>query len=272
MPVGQKLNKGTKKEAARGIVYAPCNKEIRAMELAERYDRLNHFLEQYIHSLFPKRVYPSDRVMQILKVIYPSLNWNEINFYEGIPWFAKYVAPYVTAQALPDTYSLRKLNIYVKRYDENSCNVLADIVHEAYHMVQYERFAKAWGIGFLRTFIVYYNACYLTRGYRNNPFEIPAYEQEYAFQRFCNTHRITLNNPNDLEKLGTLVDQTQLRTHNIEYKYGGRTIHLVLSFLFTLAVAIVKPITEIILLGVYFILKGVSLLLRATLRQSRKAL
>jgi len=127
------------------------------MDLWSWHNKLERFLEGYIQSLFPRRFYPSERIMNILKVIYPSLNWKQIRFYEGIPWFAKYVAPYVTAQALPATYSLRRLNIHVTKYDEDSCSVLADIVHEAYHMVQYERFWKGWGLGFFRPFIVYYN-------------------------------------------------------------------------------------------------------------------
>ena len=228
------------------------------MDLWSWHDKLEQFLDDFIRAVFPRRIQPSERVMNILKVIYPTLNWKHIRFYEGIPWFAKYVAPYVTAQALPATFSLRKLNIHVKKYDENSCGVLADVVHEAYHMVQYERFQKAWGLGFLRTFIVYYNACYLTRGYRNNPFEIPAYEQEYAFHRFCSTHKISPANPYDAEALNQMVDQTELRTHFIEYKYEGKFVHLALSFLFTVIVAITKPIIEIAFAVSYGILKAVS--------------
>jgi hypothetical protein len=233
------------------------------MDLWGWHNKLEQFLKSYIRSLFPRRVYPSERVMHILKAIYPSLNWNEIRFFEGIPWFAKYVAPYVTAQALPATYRLRKLDIHVKNYDEGSCSVLADIVHEAYHIVQYERFGKAWGLGFLRAFIVYYNACFITRGYRNNPFEIPAYEQEYAFHRFCTAHRISPANPYDLETLNHLVDQTQLRTHFIEYKYEGKFLHLALSFIFTAMVAVVKPLAEVLLALNYAVLKGACFALKA---------
>jgi hypothetical protein len=245
------------------------------MRLLENHLKLESFLEKYIKFVFPRRVYPSEKIMQLLRVIYPKLDLEQIKFYEGIPWFTKYVAPFVTAQALPDTYSLRKLNIHVKKYDENDCLILADIVHEAYHMVQYERFWKGWGIGFLRPFIVYYNACYITRGYRNNHFEIPAYEQEYAFQRFCNAHHITLSNPHDRETLEHLVEQTEMKTEYIEYKYEGKFLHLVISFLFCVLVAIVKPLMEFLLLVNYGILKGVSYILRilhSVLGHSRKAL
>lgn len=245
------------------------------MGLLERHEWLEDLLDRYFRILFPKRVNPSGNLLQLLRVIYPTLNLDKIRFYEGVPWFTRYVAPYVTAQALPDTYSLRTLNIYVQKYDERNCNIVADIVHEAYHMVQYERFWKAWGVGFLRPFIVYYNACYITRGYRNNPFEIPAYEQEYAFLRFCNDHKITVNNPYDKETLEHLVDQTQMRTRFIEYKYEGRILHLVMSFVFTLLVAIVKPIAEFLLLLNYGILKGISFMLKVlhlAFGHSRKAL
>lgn len=244
------------------------------MGLLERHEWLEEILDRYIHILFPKQVHPSEKLLQLLSVIYPTLNLDKIKFYEGVPWFTRYVAPFVTAQALPDTYGFRQLNIYVKKYDEGNCNIVADIVHEAYHMVQYERFRKAWGIGFLRLFIVYYNACYITRGYRNNPFEIPAYEQEYAFMRFCNDHKITVNNPYDREALERLVDKTQTRTHYIEYKYEGRMLHLILSFIFTLLVAIVKPIAEFLLLLNYGILKGISWMLKGlslVFGHSRKA-
>ena len=236
------------------------------MDMWSWHERLERFLDRYIRLVFPRRVQPSERIMNILKVIYPTLNWDKIQFFEGIPWFAKIVSPYVTAQALPSTYSLRKLNIHVSRYSEDSCAVLADIVHEAYHMVQYERFQKAWGIGFFRTFIVYYNACFLTRGYRNNPFEIPAYEQEYAFHRFCNTHRISPSNPYDVETLDHLVDQTQMRTHFIEYKYEGKFHHLALSFVFTALTAVIKPLLELLLAVNYGLLKAVSFGLKQVAR------
>lgn len=245
------------------------------MGLFEKHLRLEYFLDNYIRALFPRRVKPSKQLLEMLHAVYPTLNLKHIQFFEGIPWFAKYVAPYVTAQALPDTYSLRKLNIHVKEFDESNPTVLADIMHEAYHMVQYERFQRAWGIGFLRMFIVYYNAYYLTRGYRNNPFEIPAYEQEYAFHRFCSSHRISMSNPYDLATLQHLVDQTQLRTHGIEFKYEGKFPHLAASFLFTALVAVIKPIVEGLLLLNYFLLKGASSglkLLHRIFGQSRKAL
>jgi hypothetical protein len=244
------------------------------MGLFEKHLRLERFLDKYIRTVFPKRVQPSKQLIEMLKVIYPTLDLDRIRFFEGIPWFTRYVAPYVTAQALPDTYSLRKLNIHVKEYDESSPNILADIVHEAYHMVQYERFQNAWGIGFLRSFIVYYNACYITRGYRNNPFEIPAYEQEYAFLRFIATHKLDMRDQYDVATLEHLVDQTQMRTHEIEYKYEGKFHHLAVSFLFSAAVAVVKPAAELLLLLNYGLLKGVSFgmkLLNHALGQSRKA-
>lgn len=232
------------------------------MNLWRLNERLEQFLEGYMQWVFPKRIYPSERVMAILEVIYPNLNFNKIRFYEGIPWFTRYVAPYVTAQALPATYSLRKLNIHVAKYDESNSSILADVVHEAYHMMQYERFGKAWGLGFFRTFLVYYNACYITRGYRNNPFEIPAYEQEYAFHRFCNTHRISTETRYDAETLNRMVDQTELRTHFIEYKYEGKFLHLALSFLFTATVAIIKPVAETLLIVNYGVLKVTNAILR----------
>lgn len=236
------------------------------MNLWSLNERLERFLKGYIQWVFPKRVYPSERVMNMLRVIYPNLSLEKIGFYEGIPWFTRYVAPYVTAQALPATYSFRRLNIHVAKYDENNCSVLADIVHEAYHMVQYERFGNAWGIGFFRTFLVYYNACFITRGYRNNPFEIPAYEQEYAFHRFCITHRISPESPYDVETLNRMVDETEMRTHFIEYRYEGKFLHLISSFLFTATVAIVKPVIEALLVVNYGVLKAVSSVLRIAAR------
>lgn len=245
------------------------------MGLMEAHLRLERFLENYIQKLFPKRVTPSPELMQMLKVIYPKMNWEQIQFFEGIPWFTRYVAPYVTAQALPDTYSLRKLNIHVKTYDEKSWNILADLVHEAYHMVQYERFNKAWGLGFFRWFLVYYNACYITRGYRNNPFEIPAYEQEYAFLRFASTHKLSLSDQHDVETLEHMVGQTEMKTEFIEYKYEGNFLHLAISFLFCAVTAIVKPVIEFLLLLNYGLLKGVSFAMRFLHQlpgHSRKAL
>lgn len=122
---------------------------------------------------------------QLLQQVYPSVDWSRVDFYEGLPWFTPLAAPFVSAQALPHFYSMHRFRIYLKKYDESRAQCLADIIHEAYHVMQGMSFHKGYGLGFFRTWMVLYLADFFRNGYRQNVFEIPAFDQEFRFLAYC---------------------------------------------------------------------------------------
>src|SRR5436190_1063345 len=94
------------------------------------------FFKSVRESFFLRRHFPNEATMQVLRNIYPRVDWNRVDFYEGLPWFTPIVAPYVNAQALPQFYSFGRFRIYLRKFDESRAQNVADIVHEAFHVMQ----------------------------------------------------------------------------------------------------------------------------------------
>jgi hypothetical protein len=164
-----------------------------------------------------------------------------------LPWFTPLVAPYVTAQALPRFYSLGGYRIYLRKFDESRPQCLADIVHEGYHIMQSMHFAKGYGLGFFRGLMVYYNAYYATHGYRSNPFEEPAYDQEFRFLEICSKHGIhgIVDSPAPPEILKIAKEQS-LVFPAMKFRYAGNPFALAGSALLCLVIAVVRPIADVL--------------------------
>jgi len=202
-------------------------------------------LQTIKQSFFLKKHYPAESTMRILKDLYPNVNWKRVDFYEGLPWFTPTVAPYVSAQALPDFYSFGRYRIYLKKFDESRAQCLADIIHEGFHVMQAMHFLKGYGVGFFRGFMLFYIAFYVKYGYRNNPFEVPAYDQEFRFLDYCLKHGlhgiVPKVRPEAFQNIAREKDLVFLR---YGFKYGEGFISLVGSFLFCLVVTLSKPIVD----------------------------
>jgi hypothetical protein len=202
--------------------------------------RKNFFLKK--HSILPG-------TRKVLEALYPNLPWHRVDFYEGLPWFTRFIAPYVTAQALPSFYSAGRFRIYLKKFDESRAQCLADIVHEAFHILQAVQFNKGYGLGFFRGFMVHYNALFLKYGYRQNPFEVPAYDQEYRFLAYC--ERIGLHGVTPPVRTGALArigSENELVFREYAYRYAGNPLALAASFVFCLLVALLKPLADLLIL------------------------
>lgn len=198
-------------------------------------------------SFFLKRKYPTETTFLTLEKLYPEIDWRRVEFYEGLPWFTPLIAPYVSAQALPDFYSFSKYRIYIRIFDESRPQCLADIVHEGFHVLQAMRFFKGYGIGFLRGFMIYYNAVFAKFGYRNNPFEIPAYDQEFRFLGACEKiglHGISSKvERHDIEKI---AEEKDLVFYKDDFKYKESPLLLIVSFIFCVFVTIIRPFADIL--------------------------
>jgi hypothetical protein len=196
---------------------------------------------------FLKEYHPSGETMQLLRELYPTVNWTRVSFHEGLPWFTPILAPYITAQALPDFYSFSRFKIYLLRFDESRARCVAEIAHEGYHIRQAMHFWKGYGLGFFRGLMVYYSAYFLKYGYRSNPFEEPAYNQEYAFLDKCiqhGSHAVSLKiDKNILKKISQEKD---LVFKEYKFKYQESKLALIGSFFFCLVMAILKPLFDMV--------------------------
>jgi hypothetical protein len=191
---------------------------------------------------------PTPSTMQLLRDIYPGVNWNRVDFYEGLPWFTPSVAPYVTAQALPQFYSLGRFRIYLTKFDESRAQCIADVVHEAFHIMQAMHFMKGYGIGFFRGWMLYYIAYFGKYGYRNNPFEIPAYNQEYRFLQYCEENNIAGILPAIPEGAFNNIKQAKsLVFPRYEFRYRDNPLLLLGSLLFCTIVTLLKPLIDLCL-------------------------
>jgi hypothetical protein len=205
---------------------------------------------------FLKRHVPMPSTIELLENLYPGVQWERVEFYEGLPWFTAFIAPFVTAQALPHFYSFGKYKIYLLRFDESRAQCLADIVHEAFHVFQAMQFMNGYGIGFLRGLMIYYNALFLRFGYRMNPFEIPAYDQEFRFLDFCERHGYHGISPQlNREALEKISNEASLIHVTHPFKYSANYLFLAGSFVFCIIITILRPIFDIL---AYLVIQFVS--------------
>jgi hypothetical protein len=210
--------------------------------------RVKNIIGSINKNFFLKKQTPLPTTLQLLKDLYPTVNWNRVDFYEGLPWYTPFIAPYVNAQALPQFYSFNRFSIYLIKFDESRAQCLADIVHEGMHVLQGMRFWKGYGLGMLRGFTIFYSAFFVKYGYRNNPLEIPAYDQEFRFLDFCEKHNLHGITPKvDTSELKDIYRESSLVFEEFKFRYRDNFILLPVGFIFSTLVAIIKPILDALL-------------------------
>lgn len=163
--------------------------------------KLSDFLLQPARQLyrwvFPALIKRDEQTMMVLQHIYPTIDWQNVRFYHGLPWFIR--GGFVNAIVLPATWGRRGVNVYFRDYRPDSFYNLMTVVHEGFHVLQYRDLGA--GIGFFRGFMIYYLSEYLqlfvkniknnTRenasqmAYEKHPMEIPAYAYEAAFKQYA---------------------------------------------------------------------------------------
>jgi hypothetical protein len=222
------------------------------------------------NSILPPVAKLSRTESDILKEMYPEINWVNVICFEGLPWYMKLSNAIGTA--LPDSYNRKRVNIYFKKYKDTPVKQrLLLLVHESFHILQYHELGSMnrnnKGIGFNRKFIHYYFGWYFqglyhsffkekmtwssskSKAYRQHPMEVPAYNQEAEFEK----------------KISTFYSDESK-------KYSGRYPELICtdsqlpdspSFIFhfsggllALFISIIKPVIELIIIVVALILGG----------------
>lgn len=182
-------------------------------------------------------------LLSLLQIVFPKLDFNNIQFYQGLPWFI--MESKANAVTLPHSLSLYKINIYFQHFDPFTVKGLALIVHELVHAQQYENF-KLKGLGFIRPFTFYYFALHFKYGYWNNPLEREAYEIERRFFHFYSQSR------NRVEQKDLLLYlQENLPAYIIQYPVKINTpvaiIYKVWSAILISLAAMIIPLVNIIL-------------------------
>lgn len=143
---------------------------------------------------------------QLLQAIYPTIRWDKVRMYEGLPWF---VAAWTSALVLPNIWRHRTVHIYFRKIETDSVRGLSILVHECFHVLQYQDLQKMYEIGMFRNFLVQYIAHYMAgfwqhiwqhnmenamrKAYFCHPMEVPAYQQDslmtIATTRFAVHHK-----------------------------------------------------------------------------------
>lgn len=204
-------------------------------------------------SIFPKRVTIEPEVIQLLSQVFPTLDFNRIYFFSGMPWFMKYA--FAAGVTLPGTYDLSGINIYLDGCNQKSKNGLGLIVHELFHGLQYKDLHGGYGVGFMRSFLVFYLTEYfilLKQGFKTQPFfeasksaydchpmEMPAYQHEFEFKI-------------KYQKLGldgmlAKFPETCI-AEKAGYKFQHSRLTLIPATLITIGFMLIKPIIELLLL------------------------
>lgn len=120
------------------------------------------------HWFFPGKILPPECLVDLLRFVYPTIDWSRVSFYDGWP----HVIGLSSARAitLPGSYTLRGVNIYFKRghWDPFTCDGLSVIVHEGFHVLQIRDVMEGRGLGLARPFVVQYLACWASNGFRYN--------------------------------------------------------------------------------------------------------
>lgn len=138
-----------------------------------------------LQSLFPQRIQPPPQLLVFLRRMYPNIPWQQVQIYEGLPWF---LPDWVSGIVLPASLHHQNIHIYLKKWDYLTVTDLSTLVHEAYHVQQAFDLGKGRGVGWFRFFLLRYFGYYLQtilrqpqQAYRQHPMEIPAYWQGDTF-------------------------------------------------------------------------------------------
>lgn len=227
-------------------------------------------LKDFTNWFNPPEIEKPECVVKLLETIYPTVDWSKVKFYDGLPWFTSSFSSGTTAITLPGTYGVNNINIYFKDFDPCSCAGLGTIVHEGFHVLQYNDIGTG-GVGWIRLFMIQYLACCIKLGkncYDDHPMEIPAYEYEEQFLECCkkldkpicdcSTTPPTFNQ-NALDQL--VKDCPDLIRESSGYKYDCGFWSALLATIVVIIIAALLPVIDSIFLLAALILLAVSSIL-----------
>lgn len=150
------------------------------MESNTRFFKIaNHFFKWFK----PPEIEKPVGVIKMLEAVYPTIEWNKVKFYDGLPWFTSIFAPRTNAITLPGTYGFHTIVIHFKNFDPYSIKGMSTIVHEGFHVLQFSEIGTG-RMGWYRKFMIQYLGWCIKLGkncYANHPMEKQAYTFEAQF-------------------------------------------------------------------------------------------
>jgi len=132
------------------------------------------------------QVHPTPCVRDLLAAIYPTIRWETVTLHQGLPAGVRRFTD--VAITLPDPLGIRGIRVYFAegRWDPCTPAGLGLLVHECYHVLQFQERLGGVGLGPLRGFAFQYLfRAMFEGGGEENRYEAPAYAQEIAFVGAC---------------------------------------------------------------------------------------
>jgi hypothetical protein len=132
------------------------------------------------------RVEPTPCLRDLLEALYPTIRWDAVSFHVGLPAGVRRFTD--VAITLPAPLGVRGLRVYFAEGRWNPCTPagLGLIVHECFHVLQYQERLGGVGLGPLRGFAVQYLfRAMFEGGGKENRYEAPAYAHETRFIAAC---------------------------------------------------------------------------------------
>ncbi len=217
--------------------------------------KLSDFLlrpaRQLYRWVFPQLIERDEKTEMVLHRIYPTIDWQHVRFYHGLPWFIR--GGFVKAIVLPATWGRRGVHVYFRNYRPDSFYNLMTVVHEGFHVLQYHDLGT--GIGFFRRFMIYYLSEYLQLFFKNirikrkdrsrpvsaiayekHPMEIPAYAYEAAFRQHAMTQKGVIY---------TDAIPAELMCQTCGYQPQVNLLFLLMGGFITFVFTLIKPLIEL---------------------------
>ncbi len=198
--------------------------------------------------VFPALIERDAQTASILQHIYPTIDWQKVRFYKGLPWFI--TGSFVGAIVLPATWGRRGIHVYFRNYRPDSLSNLMTTIHEGFHVLQYRDLGA--GVGFLRGFMLYYLSEYLQLFFRNikknsrytanriayekHPMEVPAFAYEAAFTQYAIAQKGIIH---------TDTIPTEFIRHTCDYKPKINLLYLLMGTFITFIFMLLKPFAEL---------------------------
>lgn len=233
--------------------------------------RMFEILRKLINLSFPKEIEKPECVLRLLEAIYPTVDWSKVRFYDGLPWFARLLQG-TNAITLPGKYGLDSIHIYFQDFNPCTCEGMGTIIHEGFHVLQYNDIGT-FGVGWIRPFMIQYFACCFKLGkdcYDEHPMENGAYDFEDDFlEAYCYDGKPKYQicdcskkpptfNQNELNKF--IIENSKLVKETSGYKYDCGFWYALAALLTLIVIAGFQPLIDVLFITAIIVLFLVSVL------------
>lgn len=217
--------------------------------------QLADFADYLKTGLAPRRVNLTEKHQALLQRMYPTVDWGRVWVHEGMPWFMK--ESFAVGTVLPSIWHPARVHIYLKEYRIEGRYTTAMLVHEGFHVLQYQDLGRMYGLGFWRGFTQHYlgrvwegffkhvrQVPFVTlfqTTYQHHPMEVSAYQHEANFVRVYPSYADTASVQAFFYRYPQLIQTTSAYRKSLSV--GGHLAGLLSS----LAVAFARPLVEFFL-------------------------